>query len=72
MPATPPLPAGICRSTSGYLWLLKILIPISFATALLDYSGWIHIESAVTRTAAEDYAADYRYLRGIFPERAAR
>jgi len=38
----------------------------------IDYSGWIHIESAVTRSAAEDYAADYRYLRGIFPERTAR
>jgi hypothetical protein len=32
---------GIRRSASGYLWLLKILIPISLATALLDYSGWI-------------------------------
>ena len=33
---------GIRRSASGYLWLLKILIPVSLATALLDYSGWIH------------------------------
>jgi L-ribulose-5-phosphate 3-epimerase len=38
----------------------------------IDYSGWIHIEAATPRGAAEDYAADYRYLRGIFPERAAR
>jgi len=33
---------GIRRSASGYLWLLKILIPVALATALLDYSGWIH------------------------------
>ena len=37
----------------------------------IDYSGWIHIEAAVPHGAVEDYAADYRYLRGIFPERAA-
>jgi sugar phosphate isomerase/epimerase len=35
----------------------------------IEYSGWIHIEAAVTRGVAEDYAADYRYLRRIFPER---
>ncbi|MDO9111147.1 MAG: iron transporter, partial [Desulfatirhabdiaceae bacterium] len=27
---------------SGYVWLLKILVPISFLTVLLDYSGLIH------------------------------
>ena len=35
----------------------------------IDYSGWIHIEAAVPHGAAKDYPADYRYLRGIFPER---
>lgn len=30
------------RAFSGYIWLLKILIPVSLATAMLDYSGWIH------------------------------
>ena len=35
----------------------------------INYRGWIHLESAVLRDAAEEYAADYRYLRGIFPER---
>jgi sugar phosphate isomerase/epimerase len=35
----------------------------------IEYSGWIHIEAAVSRGVVEDYAADYRYLRGIFPER---
>jgi hypothetical protein len=42
---------GIRRSASGYLWLLKILIPISLATALLDYSGWIHQLDAVLTPA---------------------
>jgi sugar phosphate isomerase/epimerase len=38
----------------------------------IDYSGWIHIEAATPRDAAKDYAADYQYLRGIFPKPAAR
>jgi Fe2+ transport system protein B len=33
--------AGIEKGWSGYIWLLKILIPISFLTVLLDYSGLI-------------------------------
>ncbi len=32
---------GLRRALSGYIWLLKILIPVSLATALLDYSGWL-------------------------------
>jgi len=35
----------------------------------IEYSGWIHIEATVSRRVVEDYAADYRYLRRIFPER---
>ncbi len=35
----------------------------------IDYCGWIHLESAIPHGAAKDYPADYRYLRGIFPER---
>lgn len=34
--------AGIQKGWSGYVWLLKILIPISFLTVILDYSGFIH------------------------------
>lgn len=34
--------SGIKRGVSGYLWLLKILTPISFGTALLVYSGWLY------------------------------
>ncbi|MBI5589870.1 MAG: iron transporter [Deltaproteobacteria bacterium] len=33
--------SGIEKGWSGYVWLLKILIPISFLTLLLDYSGLI-------------------------------
>jgi Fe2+ transport system protein B len=33
--------AGLIRGWHGYIWLLKILLPISLATALLDYCGWI-------------------------------
>jgi len=32
---------GIKKGLSGYTWILKILIPISFLTMLIDYSGWI-------------------------------
>lgn len=35
----------------------------------INFNGWIHIESAISHTVAEDYRADYRFLRGIFPER---
>lgn len=34
--------SGLKRGLSGYLWLLKILTPISFGTALLVYSGWLY------------------------------
>jgi hypothetical protein len=33
--------AGFEKGWSGYIWLLKILVPISFLTVLLDYSGLI-------------------------------
>ena len=32
---------GIRKAFRSYLWLLKLLVPISLATALLDYAGWI-------------------------------
>jgi len=34
--------SGINKGWSGFVWMLKILIPISFLTVLLDYSGWIY------------------------------
>ncbi|MCU0539228.1 MAG: iron transporter [Desulfobacterales bacterium] len=33
---------GFRKALRSYLWLLKILLPISLATALLDYAGWLH------------------------------
>jgi hypothetical protein len=33
--------AGFKKGWSGYIWLLRILVPISFLTVLLDYSGLI-------------------------------
>lgn len=33
---------GIAKGWKGWIWLLRILIPVSFATALLVYSGWIY------------------------------
>ena len=32
---------GIHKGWNGFVWMLKILIPVSFFTVLLDYSGWI-------------------------------
>lgn len=32
---------GFKKGIAGYGWMLKILIPISFLTLLLDFSGWI-------------------------------
>ncbi|MEE8430262.1 MAG: nucleoside recognition domain-containing protein, partial [Candidatus Desulfatibia sp.] len=36
------LKVGIKKGWSGFVWMLKILIPISFLTALLEYSGWLY------------------------------
>jgi hypothetical protein len=33
---------GLRKGVSGYVWLLKILLPVSLATAMIDYSGWLH------------------------------
>jgi L-ribulose-5-phosphate 3-epimerase len=35
----------------------------------IGYSGWIQIEAAAPHGVIQDYAADYRYLRTIYPER---
>lgn len=36
------LVSGIQRGWTGFLWILKIIIPISFLTFLIEYSGWIN------------------------------
>ncbi len=33
--------SGINKGWSGFVWMLQIIIPISFLTALLSYSGWM-------------------------------
>jgi spore maturation protein SpmB len=33
--------AGIRRGWTGFVWMIKILVPISLLTALLAWSGWI-------------------------------
>jgi hypothetical protein len=33
---------GLRRGWSGYLWLMKIVLPVSAAVALVDYSGWLY------------------------------
>jgi hypothetical protein len=32
---------GLKKGWSGFLWMMKIIIPISFLTALLAWSGWL-------------------------------
>lgn len=34
--------SGVKRGLSGYIWLLKILTPISLGTAILVYTGWLY------------------------------
>jgi Fe2+ transport system protein B len=39
------LATGVHKGLSGFWWMLKIIVPISLLTTLLDYSTWIqHIE----------------------------
>jgi len=35
----------------------------------IEYSGWIQLEAAAPNGVLKDYAAYYRFLRSIFPER---
>ena len=36
------LQMGLSKGWHGYIWILKILIPVSFFTLLLQYSGWLN------------------------------
>jgi Fe2+ transport system protein B len=33
---------GAIKGWRGFVWMLKIILPVSLATFLLDFSGWIH------------------------------
>ncbi len=35
------LQRGAAKGWRGFLWMLKIILPVSLATFLLDYSGWL-------------------------------
>lgn len=37
------LTSGLVKGLSGFAWMLKILLPISFLTFLLAWSGWINM-----------------------------
>ncbi len=39
--AAAALAEGLRKGLSAYLWLLKIWLPVSLATALLEWSGWL-------------------------------
>ena len=41
--------AGLHKGWGGFLWMAKILIPISFLTSLLAWSGWINKADIVLR-----------------------
>ncbi|MFO7714411.1 iron transporter [Desulfosarcina sp.] len=32
---------GVVKGWRGFLWMLKIILPVSLVTFLLDYSGWL-------------------------------
>ena len=36
------LNSGFQKGWRGFIWMLKIIVPISFLTVLLEYSGWLH------------------------------
>ncbi len=40
---------GIRRGLQGFVWIMKILIPVSFAVALLDWTGWLYALDPVFR-----------------------
>ena len=33
---------GLRKGTHGFLWICRILVPVSFAVALLDWTGWLY------------------------------
>ncbi len=33
---------GIHRGLQGFLWIIKIVVPVSLAVALLDWTGWLY------------------------------
>jgi hypothetical protein len=42
---------GLGRGLHGFLWIVKILVPVSLAVALLDWTGWLYVLDPVFRPA---------------------
>lgn len=40
-PITFSLSRGAAKGWLGFVWMIKIILPVSLATFLLDYSGWL-------------------------------
>lgn len=36
------LTIGVKKGWHGFLWMMKIVLPVSLLTSLLDWSGWLH------------------------------
>jgi Fe2+ transport system protein B len=45
------LNSGIQKGWRGFVWMLKIIVPISFLSVLLEYSGWIHYIDFIIKPA---------------------
>jgi len=43
--------SGLHKGWNGFLWMMKIIIPVSFATMLLSWSGWLHYLDVVLKPA---------------------
>jgi hypothetical protein len=45
------LKAGLARGLRGFIWLLKILAPVSLVTTLIEASGWLSYLEGILRPA---------------------
>src|SRR3990172_3589381 len=44
---------GLRKGWHSFLWMMKIIIPISFMTMLLAWSGWLHYLDVVVKPAMD-------------------
>jgi hypothetical protein len=42
LPINIAIRCGTIKGWRGFVWMLKIILPVSLATFLLDFSGWLH------------------------------
>ncbi len=43
--------SGIAKGWRSFLWMMKIILPVSFLTMLLAWSGWLHYLDIVVKPA---------------------